>query len=725
MDQIETIFKTDQFCCLHGVNGSGKSFLAKKYCSKNQTSSSSSLFKQIKWIDADCFEKILFNFKLLLNELKLCIESKSIYDFFDKLKLTLNEYAAKENVKFLLIIDNLLNERDIDLLMFGFNLDSFKFLITTTKQLSLDEFNNLKRIELTNTESFSFKTNNNQLKIKQECLKASDFLNYLAYLDGNWNLTHKLIRFLFLDEETLNFEQSLNYLINNNLLQYDQINNRFGMHTLIQNEIIKQINTRKNFILDRLVFTLNSLFVAEYIEQFDLIQMEHYFKHGIKILKEDWKTKSANLNTAELYYKIGLVYDSVLFEYSDALDNYREALDIFKSHKKTIEINECLNKIANDYIRLDLNEEAVLILKEILTKKESAAIFSLLGLVYEKLKQYDDALDNYLKSIDLLKLELNGGISLQIADEYYKIACIYLNQKNYSQSIENYKHVLKIRKELLVSNHPSIAKCLLDLANINYKLGKHDESLKSYKDALRILNKSNDNDQTDLVHISNMIGNIHFSTGQFEEALKNYKEALRIKRESNINSNNTINKAMILNNMGLVLSRLDKCNESLEHFKEALQLKKESLVENHFSIANTLNNMGNVYFKMKQIDLALENYNEAYRIFNSMTPCNYSSKADTLANIGVCYKCLGNHDLALDTYNQVLNMRKEKTILSMHHPSIAKIYNNIGNVYRQIGKHDEALNNYKESLRIYKETLPSNHFSIANVLFNMDIINKN
>jgi tetratricopeptide (TPR) repeat protein len=722
MDQIETIFKTDQFCCLHGVNGSGKSFLAKKYCSKYQTSSS---FKQIKWIDADCFEKILFNFKLLLNELKLCIESKSIYDFFDKLKLTLNEYAAKENVKFLLIIDNLLNERDIDLLMFGFNLDSFKFLITTTKQLSIDEFNNLKRIELaTNNDTFS-KTNN-QLKIKQECLKASDFLNYLAYLDGNWNLTHKLIRFLFLDEETLNFEESLNYLINNNLLQYDQINNRFGMHTLIQNEIIKQINTRKSFILDRLVFTLNSLFDSDYIEQLDLIQMEHYFKHGIKILKEDWKTKSTNLNTAELYYKIGLVYDSVLFEYSDALDNYREALDIFKSHKKINEINECLNKIANDYIRLDLNEEAVLILKEILTKKESSAIFSLLGLVYEKLKQYDDALDNYLKSIDLLKLEFSGGISLRIADEYYKIASIYLNQKNYSQSIENYKHVLKIRKELLVSNHPSIAKCLLDLADINYKLGKHDESLKSYKDALRILNKNNYNDQTDLVHILNMIGNIHFSTGQFEEALKNYKEALRIKRESNINSsNNTINKAMILNNMGLVLSRLDKCNESLEHFKEALTLKKESLVENHFSIANTLNNMGNVYFKMKQIYLALENYNEAYRIFNSIIPCNYSSRADTLANIGVCYKCLGNHDLALDTYNQVLNMRKEKTFLSMHHPSIAKIYNNIGNVYRQIGKHDEALSNYKESLKIYKETLPSNHFSIANVLFNMDIINKN
>ena len=725
MDQIETIFKTDQFCCLHGINGSGKSFLAKKYSSKYQTSSSTSLFKQIKWIDADCFEKILFNFKLLLNELKLCIESKSIYDFFDKLKLTLNEYAAKENVKFLLIIDNLLNERDIDLLMFGFNLDSFKFLITTTKQLSIDEFNNLKRIELaTNNESFS--RTNNQLKIKQECLKASDFLNYLAYLDGNWNLTHKLIRFLFLDEETLNFEESLNYLINNNLLQYDQINDRFGMHTLIQNEIIKQINTRKSFILDRLVFTLNSLFDSDYIEQLDLIQMEHYFKHGIKILKEDWKTKSTNLNTAELYYKIGLVYDSVLFEYSDALDNYREALDIFKSHKKINEINECLNKIANDYIRLDLNEEAVLILKEILTKKESSAIFSLLGLVYEKLKQYDDALDNYLKSIDLLKLEFNGGVSLQIADEYYKIASIYLNQKNYSQSIENYKHVLKIRKELLVSNHPSIAKCLLDLADINYKLGKHDESLKSYKDALRILNKNNYNDQTDLVHILNMIGNIHFSTGQFEEALKNYKEALRIKRESNINSsNNTINKAMILNNMGLVLSRLDKCNESLEHFKEALTLKKESLVENHFSIANTLNNMGNVYFKMKQIDLALENYNEAYRIFNSIIPCNYSSRADTLANIGVCYKCLGNHDLALDTYNQVLNMRKEKTILSMHHPSIAKIYNNIGNVYRQIGKHDEALSNYKESLKIYKETLPSNHFSIANVLFNMNIINKN
>ena len=42
-----------------------------------------------------------------------------------------------------------------------------------------------------------------------------------------------------------------------------------------------------------------------------------------------------------------------------------------------------------------------------------------------------------------------------------------------------------------------------------------------------------------------------------------------------------------------------------------------------------------------------------------------------------------------------------------------------------MGKYDEALSNYIESLRIYKETLPSNHFSISIILFNMDIINKN
>ncbi len=85
---------------------------------------------------------------------------------------------------------------------------------------------------------------------------------------------------------------------------------------------------------------------------------------------------------------------------------------------------------------------------------------------------------------------------------------------------------------------------------------------------------------------------------------------------------------------------------------------------------------------------------------------------------------MGKYEEALASYQEVLKIRRERTLLSNQHPSIAKTLNNIGNVYFQMGKTEDALLNYNESLKIYRETLPSNHYSIANTLFNIEIIKK-
>jgi tetratricopeptide (TPR) repeat protein len=657
---IENIFKTGQFCCIEGAAGVGKSSLARQFYLTRQSKS------QMKWIDADCFEKILFNFKLILSQLNITIECKSKFDFFDKLKINLNEYAAVNKKKFLFIIDNLIDEQDIELLMFGFDKSHFQFIITTQKNIS-----EIPKIELklatkedcrkaglherilntnnNNNNAFSLvrlsrmatfkneipKTDVNVVcfnnLIKQECLKASDFLNCLAYLDGNYNISLDLVRNLFLDTDANEFASALNYLIKGNILiSSDQ---RFSLHSLIQAELIGDALRKNSSHLDRIVLVLNSLLNYSQIESNDLPAIEILFKQAKKVLKEDWKTKSKNKNCAELFYKIGLFYDTILFEYSEALDNYKESLLIYKQLKPLdySQIDNVLGRIGNDYMRLDLNEEAVVAYREILPRHKSPGILNTLASVHEKLKQNNEALEIYKEAIDLLLKEENSpSTSEEICNTFSKIGSIYLNQKEYQEALVNFKQVLKIRKETLNSNHPSIAKCLSEIANINYHLGKYEDALKAFKEALRINKESLPGNHADLAHIMNVIGNIHFNMGQLEDALKNYKEAIRIKKETGSQAA----VAMILNNIGLVYSRMEKYDDALTSLKESLSIKQREFAENHLSIANTLNNMGNAYFKLKQTDEALKCYTQAFTIFSERSPCSYASKADTLANLG-------------------------------------------------------------------------------------------
>ena len=75
----------------------------------------------------------------------------------------------------------------------------------------------------------------------------------------------------------------------------------------------------------------------------------------------------------------------------------------------------------------------LLYLKEFFS--DDSGIYYNLGIVYEKIKQYNKATDAYQTAIKLAPEE---------ADAYFNLGLVYIEQKKYDEGIECFKNVLKV-----------------------------------------------------------------------------------------------------------------------------------------------------------------------------------------------------------------------------------------------------------------------------------------
>ncbi|EKD26536.1 MAG: Kinesin light chain-like protein [uncultured bacterium] len=168
-----------------------------------------------------------------------------------------------------------------------------------------------------------------------------------------------------------------------------------------------------------------------------------------------------------------------------------------KTLKSTEEIygarNSDVANVARSYsevkISLEKYEEALALLnkaKEIIIKENSenhyktAEVLIDLGLLFEKLKKYNEAEENFLKSIAIC--EKVGGDKCDISIPLKRLALIYKESGEYSKSESFYKRVLAIREKGFGENDLEVADILHELGVVCSKQKKAD--------AITYLNKS-------------------------------------------------------------------------------------------------------------------------------------------------------------------------------------------------------------------------------------------
>ena len=331
---------------------------------------------------------------------------------------------------------------------------------------------------------------------------------------------------------------------------------------------------------------------------------------------------------------------------------------------------------------------------------------------------YDAAIEKYTAARECFLKESGGEETAGSATCLHGIGLVYDKMGDYEKALENYNLALGIRIKILGEEHPVTAGSYSNIGTVYYEMGDYEKALENYNIALVIKIKTIGREHQITATSYNNIGAVYLETGDYEKALENYSRALGIRTKAL--GEEHPDTAGSYNNIGLVYKEMGAYEKALENYNRALEIRLKTLGQEHPSVANSYNNIGTVYYEMGDYEKAIENHNRALGIYLKALGQEHPSVANSYNNIGTVYYEMGAYEKALENYNLALGIRIKT--LGEEHPDIANSYNNIGLVYKEIGAYEKALENYNGALGVRLKTFGEEHPDTATSYNNIGLV---
>lgn len=307
------------------------------------------------------------------------------------------------------------------------------------------------------------------------------------------------------------------------------------------------------------------------------------------------------------------------------------------------------------------------------------------------------------KALELAKRFKNEK---EIADAYFHLGDAYLNLNDFQNSLQNYIKSLNIRKEL--KDFKDIAAAYNGIGMVFYLQGEYDKAIKYFTAAWQNDKKANDFENAS--KRLNNIGIAYKKMGDFDKAIEYYNQALKIDRENNFEANIAID----LNNIGAIHKAWGNYEEALKYYTDALGIDKR--IGKPADVAIDMNNIGMVYYSQGKYDKAIEYYMQALEIVKQSG--DETQVSNYLTNIGSVYDTWGQFENALEYYTKALELDKKLN----NEASVGGDLNNIGSVYFSMKKYREAVRYYEEALEIF--TRMKQEGAVAVILNNLASVYK-
>jgi tetratricopeptide (TPR) repeat protein len=231
---------------------------------------------------------------------------------------------------------------------------------------------------------------------------------------------------------------------------------------------------------------------------------------------------------------------------------------------------------------------------EVDNQEQKALVMHALGVAYRLLNKPDDAMRNYLQS-----MEINKKLGL---------------------------------KRSLAVNYTEIAQ-------VQTMIGKPDEALKSYAAGLAIQQEIGAKKESGDTLLD--IGVVYENKGDYDKALENYKDALQVERDAADQNY----EALCLNNIGTVYLAKGDTENALSYLQQALQLREKLAVSG--DIAQTLSHLGDVYTSTNQYDKALSTYMRSLELWRKSGDAH--GAASVSHSIGLIFQQQARFDAAVSS----------------------------------------------------------------------------
>ncbi|MCL4298813.1 MAG: CHAT domain-containing protein [Anaerolineae bacterium] len=385
---------------------------------------------------------------------------------------------------------------------------------------------------------------------------------------------------------------------------------------------------------------------------------------------------------------------------ADAL--HKEALDLFYQE--------------NYQAALPKFEIALSIYKEIGNRRWQAIELNDIGLIYNFLGRYDQALDYYQQSLkiiedstDLRDISNRGGTLGNMGE-------VYRDLGQYELAINYLQRALAIHRQIGDRGPEGIT--LAGIGRVYQVLGRNEEAFNYYQQALAIF-QAGTGDPRGEANTLKIIGAYYVELGQYEQALSYYQKALALHR----GMGNRAMEGLIFSKIGESYSKQANYEMALANYQQALIIHQE--VGNQLMEGETLTNIGRVHFALGEFHQALDYYQQALDIHRRVN--NELMEATTLNSIGKVYQALGQNEEAFESYQLALSIFHEIGMLREEWV----VLTNIGIFHEILGNTEQAIVFLKQAIDViesiqgeikvdeFKVSFATGHIAVYERLINL------
>jgi len=219
----------------------------------------------------------------------------------------------------------------------------------------------------------------------------------------------------------------------------------------------------------------------------------------------------------------------------------------------------------NPQAGLDLLNRALTLAVQLDNQEQKAVILQALGIAYEHMNKFNDAIDSIQKSMEINKtLKKPVGVANNLVELGNVMAAI----GKPDEALANYNKALDLRRE--IGAKKDAASTLLSIGGLMEDRGQYDKALALYKESLQTQRDSGDLFMQGVC--LNDIGSVYLAKGQNEDAITYYQQALQIREKLSAN----LDTADTLHNLGEAYTKTAQYDQAMTTFMRALQLHRTS-----------------------------------------------------------------------------------------------------------------------------------------------------
>jgi len=330
--------------------------------------------------------------------------------------------------------------------------------------------------------------------------------------------------------------------------------------------------------------------------------------------------------------------------------------------------------------------------------KALATLFSNLALDCNEIGQYDLAIKWLLKGIDHIKMH-HGEDSPSLATLYNNLAMSHKAQGHFTQAKIEYTTALQMYEKIYGKESQACAQAIFNLGATNYSLLLKSEAIEHYNQAIKICKKIFPYDLKFLAKCYNNLGIISLNSGKLKEAIEFFDESLRIYEQ--ISGEPDTFDADRYCSVCDTLRFKGEFKKAEEYLLKAIEIYKKVYKGPHQKIANAFLDLFHIYNSMGNYSKAENCKKHSDELMNSLNSQNFSTPINSSGADLIMSHYKNKHNEGIEKIKA--KIEKCKRMYTGIHPDLATLHSDLGLLYDLQSKFDDAKSEYFLALEMYQK----------------------